>query len=542
VHIISFDSAVADDRVSTVILNLTFGAPMKTRSYFVILVFLLAANIPFWIASHSLWLILKGPFNDEFVLVGILSLFVRRWVTVGLLLIAMLLDLTNGIASTYMLGGAELLQSSRSAFEFVPSHLWDVVVVAICIVMVCLLVAAVSDCGIVGKERRYTASALAIFLIFGVTIDASTGHILTLRQDRQLGTICLTRLGTHFLVMSRVHRRSFTFANLARADGSVRAASSVTMVGFDVAARAPRTNATLPNVVLILVESWGKSVAGEIEESLVRPYAGKDLAAMYTVERGTVPFYGPTVAGEARELCGSAMGFGLLTATRPELKNCLPMRMKERGYHSTAVHGFTGRMFDRAEWYGRIGFDETWFRDRLQGKGLPLCPGPFPGICDADAAKWIGERLERGSDSPQFIYWVTLNSHLPEPIPNRVKAPPSCSDASITAEEPAMCSWYQLVFNVHRSVAEMAMRPTARPTIFLIVGDHAPPFSAAKLRAQFSDELVPYVLLTPKPNERKEGLPATRSVVAAMTRSGAGARRPAMKKGRRSTFSAAAAG
>lgn len=513
---------------------------MKTRSYFVIFVFIVVANIPFWIASHSLGLILKGPFNDEFVLIGILSLFVRRWVTIGLLLVAILLDLMNGIASTYMLGGAELLGSSRSAFEFAPSHFWDVLVVAICIAMVCMLAAVASGKGIAGREREYVVSMLAVFLVVSVTIDASTGHILALRQDRQLGTFSLTRMGTHFLVMPRVHRRGFTGAVLAGKDGSAPGASA-TMAGFDTISGAPRTNAPLPNVVLILAESWGKARAADLEESLVRPYADKDLAERYTVGRGTVPFYGPTVAGEARELCGSTMGFGLLTATREKLSNCLPMRMKGMGYHSTAIHGFSARMFDRGEWYSRIGFDEAWFRDRLQGQGLPLCPGPFPGICDAAASEWIGERLERESDSPQFIYWVTLNSHLPVPIPNRVKAPPSCLAVSIAEEEPAMCSWYQLVFNVHRSVAELALRSTARPTVFLIVGDHAPPFSSPKLRAQFSDEVVPYVLLTPKRNEMREGLQATRSV-AVVAHPVAGTRRSQLKKGKRPLSSAAAAG
>ena len=110
-----------------------------------------------------------------------------------------------------------------------------------------------------------------------------------------------------------------------------------------------------------------------------------------------------------------------------------------------------------------------------------MCPGPFPGICDAAAAGWIGDRLEQDIGSPQFIYWVTLNSHLPVPVPNEVKSAPACSDHEITAGDAAMCSWYQLVFNVHRSVSGLALRQTKRPTIFLIVGDHAPPFASMRL-------------------------------------------------------------
>ena len=310
------------------------------------------------------------------------------------------------------------------------------------------------------------------------------------------------------------------------------------MVRFEDASLSQGTNSQrtdserpepVPNVVLILVESWGKSLDVDLEESLVRPYSDERFSEKYTVSRGTVPFYGPTVAGEARELCGSSMGFGLLTASDAKLKRCMPETMRAMGYHSTAVHGYSARMFDRGEWYRRIGFDETWFRDQLRGQGLPMCPGPFPGICDAAVSSWIGDRLQENSDAPQFIYWVTLNSHLPVPVSNGVKAPPSCSDHSATAGAPAVCAWYQLVFNVHRSVAELALRPATRPTIFLIVGDHAPPFASARSRSEFSDQVVPYVLLTPKSDATVERA-AIRSLAGA-GRLPAEARRAHPKKG-----------
>ncbi len=285
---------------------------------------------------------LKGPFGDEYVLIGILSLFVRRWIAVGLLLVAIGLDLLNGIASTYMLGIPELLGSAGSLREFAPSHLWSVAGVAICVAIVCVMAALVSDIGITGRERRYAASILGVFLLAGVAIDVATGHVLALWKDRQLGSVCLNRMGSHFIVMAGMHRRMVAYQLNVATKKAVVAASAK----FETVSETQKMSAALPNVVLILVESWGRPLSADMEESLVRPYADKDLAEKYTVERGTVPFYGPTVAGEARELCGSGMGFRLLTASRAELKSCLPMRMKAMGYRNTAVHGFTARMFE----------------------------------------------------------------------------------------------------------------------------------------------------------------------------------------------------
>ena len=391
---------------------------MKVRAAFAIFVYIVAANIPFWVASHSIGLLLTGWFNVEFVMIGILSFFIRRTPTIWLLLGAMVLDMLRGIGATYMLSPLEMLRSARYLPESAPSHLWGIGVVTICIAAVCVIASLALDGRIAGSTRGYGASALAIFVIAcGGRSDVSTGHTTLFGQDGQLNTSRLTRAPTHALVMSELQRQGYIGTHPMGANVSVPSASK-TLARFETASPSSRTNAMLPNVVVIVVESWGKAVATDLEGSLVRPYSGNGLSERYTLSQGTVPFYRPTVAGEARELCGSAMGFGLLTASALELKRCLPETMNAMGYHSMAVHGYSARMFDRVDWYGRIGFDETWFRDQLQGQGLPMCPGPFPGTCDADTSVWIGDQLEKNSDSPQFIYWVTLNSHLPVPIPN----------------------------------------------------------------------------------------------------------------------------
>jgi phosphoglycerol transferase MdoB-like AlkP superfamily enzyme len=501
---------------------------MKVRAAFVFFVYLVAANISFWIASRSMGLLLTGLFNVEFVFIGILSLYVRRAVAVTLLLIAMLMDVWRGVNSTYLLGPFEMVRNARCLFDYAPSHLGGFAAVAICMVVICFLAALAQDNRPTGRERVYIASALAVFVVLCGTVDVNRGLTTTLQQDSRPDALRLTRFPAHALVMSEVQYENFRRRHSAGADTFAPSASKM-MVELDNASLSARKAAVVPNVVLILVESWGKPITADLEQSLVRPYSDKRLSEKYTLRDGTVPFYGPTVAGEARELCGSSMGFGLLTASGPELKGCLPEIMNAMGYQSMAVHGYSARMFDRVDWYGRIGFDETWFRDQLQGQGLPMCPGPFPGTCDAATSVWIGDQLEKNSDSPQFIYWVTLNSHLPVPIPNLVKDPPSCSDSSITAENGAICSWYQLVFNVHRSVSELALRATTRPTIFLIVGDHAPPFSSARLRSQFSDRVVPYLLLVPKRDGTAESPGPTRSL-AVVVRPAAGARRRHLKK------------
>jgi len=475
-------------------------------------------------------LLVTGLFNVEVVIIGILSVFLRRGLTIGLLLVAILLDILRGINATYMLSPSEMFLSARYIFESKSVHLSDIVVISICTALICLALSLISSGPMSVSERVFVASTLAVFALFCGVADVRAGQTKTLQGDSQFRNYRLTRFPAHSLVMSEWTQRRIKSSIATGTDALVPSAST-RLVRLDTGSAPLGTSATPPNVVLVLVESWGQSRAADLEAAIVRPYAGVGLSERYTVSEGTVPFHGATLNGESRELCGNAMGIGLLGASPSQLKGCLPAKMNGMGYHSIGVHGFSGRMFDRSEWYRKIGFNETWFREGLQRSGLPICPGPFPGICDAAASVWIGDQLQKNSDSPQFVYWVTLNSHLPVPISNMVASPPACEGNASTAQSPALCSWYQLEFNVHRSVAELAMRETARPTVFLLVGDHSPPFSSAKLRNQFSDQVVPYVLLVPKRSEMKEVPQGLRSSVVD-THSPAVMRTPHSKKNR----------
>jgi len=188
----------------------------------------------------------------------------------------------------------------------------------------------------------------------------------------------------------------------------------------------------------------------------------------------------------------------VIAAQPSQLPHCLPEVLQQRGYHTMAVHGFEPRMFQRESWYPRIGFEESWFLPQLRSQGLPECPGPFPGLCDAAVATWIGAKLRSPETSPQFVYWLTLNSHLPVPVKTGLQQPASC-EVSLLLKDRALCTWFQLIHDVHRSVAQLALDQMAlRPTVFLIVGDHAPPFSSDARRGAFLSHEVPYVVLWPR--------------------------------------------
>jgi phosphoglycerol transferase MdoB-like AlkP superfamily enzyme len=205
------------------------------------------------------------------------------------------------------------------------------------------------------------------------------------------------------------------------------------------------------------------------------------------------------MGGEGRELCGRKIAFKLMTLTPKDMHACLPNQLASEGYHTLSVHGLDGHMFKREDWYPRAGFEEDVFRDDLEQENLPDCVGAFTGTCDAAIADWIGRRLKMATPKPNFVYWVTLNSHLPVPVPSPLQNGAPCAGIASLAGKPPLCSWYQLVENVHQSVVKLALSKLARPTVFIIVGDHAPPFGEGDIRRGFSQTVVPYMILLPRP-------------------------------------------
>lgn len=263
-----------------------------------------------------------------------------------------------------------------------------------------------------------------------------------------------------------------------------------------------------PNVVLVLVESWGEPGDSQLAEALGAAYDDPRLATKYDVSRGLVAFRGSTIPAEARELCQSKMGFGILNAPQESLRGCLPDWFRARNYQSLSVHGYIGSMFHRSTWYRRIGFERSWFGPELDAMKLPDCDGAFPGTCDAAVAEWIGSSLlSSDAGKPVFVHWVTLNSHLPVPARPNLPDDGACSALPALRDSAALCSWFRLLRNVHRSVERLALETTSRPTVFVVVGDHAPPFADPGARREFSATDVPYVVLTPRPQVLRSVLP-----------------------------------
>lgn len=474
----------------------TFGAALRYlgRRSLTPLAYLILPNLPLLLLRKKLTLVPHGVINLECLLVGILSLFIPRSLVFVLLVLEMVGSFAYEICYSFQFRLVDLLTASKS-LPYLSSA--RVIEFAAAVVAV-LVVAAVVAFGVPRSHHRLQTSLILLLVTILVAgLDFVDG----------------TNPYAYADVMKASHRLSIapwlTLEARGKFFGTVDSESTVGNPSFMDSASAAimgqiRRTRELPagaraNVVLVVVESWGLFSDAGMARELAAPYDDPQLQSSYDVDSGTAPFDGLTVPGEGRELCHSHLGFGILHVGDAQRLSCLPQEFAALGYETSAVHGYAGKVFEREQWYRQLGFDRMWFRSQLYKENLPECPGVYPGACDWAIAPWIGKHLlsETGG-KPQFVYWVTLNSHIPVPEHPELPADRLCSSAAELQNSDALCSWFRIVHALHGSVVQLAIQQASRPTIFVVVGDHAPPFSQPRLREQFSQTVVPYVVLMPR--------------------------------------------
>jgi len=248
------------------------------------------------------------------------------------------------------------------------------------------------------------------------------------------------------------------------------------------------------NVVLIIVESWGLPFPTGANELITSNLM--NLQDHYIVNTGSVPFQGGTTYAELRELCNAAADYKSIIAAR----DCLPQRLSRNGYKVIGLHGFSSKMFDRNLWWPKIGINNFEFAQQLSEKGLGTrCGAVFKGVCDHDIARLIHERLISTRDK-QFIYWLTLNTHLPLPRDGLPKSTFECRQFGGSGDIHDDCRLAQFQKGFMDNIAAILSDANLPPTEFLLVGDHAPPFGDVVIRARYDNSLVPYIHLIPKKN------------------------------------------
>lgn len=266
--------------------------------------------------------------------------------------------------------------------------------------------------------------------------------------------------------------------------------SALSINGIDPAAVADGGR----NVLFVMVEGFG-ALSNPAHAAILSQRLQPALdTGRYKLSSGLSNFEGSTTGAESRELCGQ---WGDHTDYLDQIAyDCFPAAMADLGYRTISYHGFSQGMFERGTWYPRIGFQETHFLEGLAAADDRFgrrCGSVFSGLCDTDVADAVRDRLLKQPTERKFLYWLTLNSHIP--YVRKQDGDLKCGSEAAAIANTQVCELTELWADVFDSVATIAKDPTLPPTDIFIVGDHPTPLWSRAAAGHFTPHKIQWYLL-----------------------------------------------
>lgn len=429
-----------------------------------LLIWVVLANIGF----AALWFSGAPPRHMEIVYAGLLGLVVKRFPLIVQYLTFvgfMIYSTLNFIGGLFNLNMASLLYSLQFFAEIKPGNSIDYIagIIAILVVM-----------GLAWKLLKRDTNFARPLLIAG-----AAGLVVTLA-------------GVDLYMGKDMRGHYFRAAPAGALFGSATGDSGITT-------RADGKR----HLVLIVVEAMGLPKDNpEMSKLLFAPLVGNSaVRARYDFRQGSAPYYNSTTAGEIRELCGRWGDYYDLVDRKDD--GCLPTTFAKKGYDTLAMHSFTPSFFKRDQWYPNIGFAKREFGPDMMKAGAEQCGGVFPGACDRQIPKQIAAKL-KAAEKPMFLYWLTLNSHLPVPAGLNLNVD-NCERISplLKAEFPQICRQFAIYHDIQMALADEISAKDFPDADILLVGDHMPPYFDRHHRTQFDPENVPWLYLRRKDDADK---------------------------------------
>lgn len=256
---------------------------------------------------------------------------------------------------------------------------------------------------------------------------------------------------------------------------------------------------TTGNQMLIVVESWGELKDSKLQKEFFIWITKKFEKKGYEVSLGRSSTYGSTVAAGLRELTNSKGDYGYFLnkkSAETPLRSIFDEK-KLQGYETFGFHPYTGRMFFRSIWWKNLGIQNLYFREQYLIENISIKnedlgeANYFPSVKDEIFFDYV---LNKTKNSPKkFVYYLTLNSHIPYNAVGKDHDPTSQFD--ISKMEISYQAKNQLIHikNLLEYFSQK-LEPNKWNKV-LIVGDHMPPFLTKKDRNFYIDGRVPYVLM-----------------------------------------------
>ncbi|KUM53309.1 sulfatase-like hydrolase/transferase [Rheinheimera sp. EpRS3] len=240
-------------------------------------------------------------------------------------------------------------------------------------------------------------------------------------------------------------------------------------------------------LLLIINESWGVTANPGITEQLLQSVVHLN-EHVTEIDSGQINFTGATVAGELRELCQLSPNHFNLKDVTAGFENCLPNKLKQRGYTTSAFHAASGVMYDRIYWYSQAGFQNSNFFENFEWSRRCYS---YPGGCDFELINKVVEEL--ANPGKRFAYWLTLNSHAIYDERDLITNQFDCQRFAVDPSTQS-CRNLKLQAQFFYVLAQQIAEHKLQGVRVIVVSDHAPVITDKKEKnTYFVDNRINWV-------------------------------------------------
>ncbi len=441
-------------------------------------------------------------FNIDYLIVMVLALFLARKYIIVASVLVFFLDLSFSIAPNYRFHPITFIFIlSKAIFSWIPEKLYYFPWIGIALLLLLVLRDKASQPFLPSKNRRLDAYSLMLLALILCILDFSSGaNYFSKFHDRPFFNLNIPwniSYSPFFLSVTSLHEK----IEIPYEPLNTPVASEILYEALnkkDAHSSQQSIFKTVDKVVFIMVESMGHYLNESMNSAMLSPFDNPALLQRYQKVKGKTSVQGVTVFGEFRDLCHVALQ-DISFSDAKTFPTCLPSILRANGLETTAIHGFTQNFYSRSRLYPLMGFEKTIFlEDLVKEKDIPYCGNVFRGACDLFIAKEILQpMLSYHNSRKQFIYWLTLNSHMPiynYSFTHPMGCPLAHSDLSDA------CIFANTIYDVVYEIAELAIHVDRRQNIlFIIAGDHPPHYADKNYKELFDSDIVPVIQLIPKP-------------------------------------------
>ncbi len=445
--------------------------------------FVLVPNLFFIILSQFIF-VTRTDINFDYLFVGFLFYFFKFPLGYLLFVLIFTLDALFSILPGFHFTDSSILRSLQYIFQMNISYVY--IFIPIILVVLYFILKKIKT---LATKRSAWICLILMFIIV----------IFDLIFEKRIGFEDKKPLITYNVSGSTIHKVLLNLKYIFDTRGEMTAHPIAESASSMIFENLP--NQALPNrIVYIVIESIGYFHEEAANALQFRAFDNPELLNRYEQYTGLIPFKGSTVPAEIRELCQLEIDTVHPSLKEMSAQRCLVAQLQEQGFNTLAFHGYSGTFFNRLEWYPNLGFDEIFFINELDdllvedsrcGKGI------FSGVCDTDILKIIHQRLLDESLEKEFIYWLTLNTHLPLP-PASTVSHFDCNQAQALRLDQDICTSVALHDQLFNQLVDVLIDSKLPPTLVVLVGDHTTPFISLDARDSLISGMVPYIILWPK--------------------------------------------